>query len=308
MRFRHQFALACGLLFAATAHADMTLRWKVDFRPAEGLPGPIAQAMAAQPAVKAMEVVGLLRGDLTSFEQGPIRAISDRRTGTITVIHLESKRVASGPIADYPPKIDAFANLPPEAKQALEKMEVDVSTSKPGRFDSVRGVQCEETELRLSIKMPMPAPMPPMEMRLQMSNWSPVAGEVARVPALKQAVLLADQAKGSMDVSNMMARTFGSFPGMGEKLKKAMTDLMNNSSSLSTRMRMRFAMPSLAAQLKGSGMELPPGFDGTIGDLTMELTEMSEAPVPESAFGLPSGYEKVSMEELFKGMAAPKRH
>jgi hypothetical protein len=139
-----------------------------------------------------------------------------------------------------------------------------------------------------------------------MNHWIPTAAEVNRVPALKQCAEFMGRAKGTMDPSTMLQKAFASFPGAGEKFRTAFDEIIKTSTSVGMRMRMTLIMPSLknmVEPMRQQGVTLPADFDGTLGQMNMELEQMDETPIADSVFTIPQGYEKVPIEELFKLMS-----
>jgi hypothetical protein len=296
-----------AILLAGAAYADVTVRWSTRFDFTEGLPAAFTQAAQAQASMKPGVVVWRASGDRSSVEQGPLHVITDTAKSTVTIIHADSKSVATGPLSAYPPKIDPLAKLPPEARerarQALEGVKFNVETSKPGGVETIRGIRAEPYQVRLT--MTMPSPKGPLEMRMNMDNWIPLASEVERNPELKACAALIAKSKDTMNRAVMMEKAFSSMPGAAEKFRTAFAELMKN---VSLRMRMTIAMPSLLAMadsLKQAGMTLPPNFDGALGVYSMDLTDLDSKPAPASAFAVPADYRSVSMEELFQNLGTP---
>jgi hypothetical protein len=310
MRFARLSGLLPAILLAGAAYADVTVRWSTRFDFTEGLPAAFTQAAQAQASMKPGVVVWRASGDRSSVEQGPLRVITDTAKSTVTIVHADSKSVATGPLSAYPPKIDPLAKLPPEARerarQALEGIKLNVETSKPAGVETIRGIQAEPYQVRLT--MTMPSPKGPIEMRMKVDNWIPLASEVERNPELKACAALIAKSKDTMNPAVMMEKAFSSMPGAAEKFRTAFAELMKNAVNISLRMRMTIAMPSLLAMadtLKQAGMTLPPNFDGTLGAYSMELSDLDSKPAPASAFAVPADYRSVSMEELFQNLGTP---
>jgi hypothetical protein len=296
-------------LLSTSARADLTLRWNMNWKFTEGLPSQFTQAAGAQAALTPQSMTIRYSKGRAFMEQGSIRMVADYDKGVITMIDPEGKRLATMQASEYPPKLDTAAGLPPEARKIFEQMTFDVQSKRPGRFDTIRGIKTEEHEIRMAMTMPTPAAS--FEMNFIMSQWMPTAAEVQRVPVLRQCAEFVTRAKGSMDPTSMMQKAFGSFPGLGEKFKGVFDEMLKSAPTVGLRMRMTLIMPSLAKMvepLRSQGIALPENFDGTIGNLLMEVDQMDESPVPDSAFAIPEGYQTVPMMDLFKAMAASKQH
>ena len=89
-------------------------------------------------------------------------------------------------------------------------------------------------------------------------------------------------------------------PGMGEGMGKFLKD-MQAAKPVVLRSRVQIYMPAMAAAMKQmTGAD----FDASVPfmEMTQEVSELSDAPIPASVFAVPADYKTVSVAELVKEM------
>ena len=94
----------------------------------------------------------------------------------------------------------------------------------------------------------------------------------------------------------LMTKSLAGLPGMGEKLRAPMQEMRKAVGGAVIRMRAATYMPAMA-QAAGAADGGEP-----VTEVNMELVELSSAPIPDSRFEVPEGYQKASMEELLAAM------
>jgi TonB family protein len=99
----------------------------------------------------------------------------------------------------------------------------------------------------------------------------------------------------------MMTKSLSGVPGMGEKLRGPVQEIMKAGGGSVIRMRTATYMPAMAAAMGGA--------DQPVVEVAMDLAELSDATVPDSRFGVPAGYQTAAMEDLlsvlFPAVQAP---
>jgi TonB family protein len=142
-----------------------------------------------------------------------------------------------------------------------------------------------------------------MQFRSEIHTWAAAADELQRTPELRELGAYAGRPKGGLDPLEMMTKSLAGMPGMGEKLRGPMQEMMKAAGGAVIRMRVASYMPAMAQNSGGNGGE-------PVTELTMELAELSMAPIPDSRFEIPTGYQMVAMEDLLSAMfpsqAAPQ--
>jgi hypothetical protein len=290
-------SLVCGLFLSQLAPADVTVRSTMDVRTASFLPPAAAEAMNKQLGeMTSNGIVVRVKGKRSATTSGPILQITDLEKGTITLVDPKGKRFATTTVAEYGDKLKgAMPELPEMARKMLEGMKVDVKTDRTGKTATVKGIKTEELLVLMSIDIPTPMGTP-MAMKMEMHMWAATKDELERVPSLKElAAYMTSQARGS-DATSMASKMFNSLPGLADKLKGPMEEMMKASSQAVLRMQMKMIMPATAQAMGASDPNEP------FTEMTTDLAELSTDSIPESAFLPPDGYTSVAIEELIKMM------
>jgi hypothetical protein len=305
MRRRIILALSAALLIGPAGRADLTLRHKMEIKFASFLPQE-AQAQARQQAGTALpnEMVVRIKGDKTYTNSGPLFAITDYGRNEITLVNPKTKQYAMVPLAEYPDRIAASQKplaFPPEGQAMLQSLRFDVETKKTGQVGLVQGIQAEESVVTLA--MQMPAAGAASAMRLEMRYWIAQPGEIRRVPALKELADYAERTRRAMDPSEMLQKVFSQMPGFGEQLRASIQELQKASSGLVLKLHTAIYVPAMAQALQLA----PQGAAGVdpsaaLAEFQMDLADISTAPLPDSIFAVPAGYQPVPFEELVKAM------
>ena len=131
-----------------------------------------------------------------------------------------------------------------------------------------------------------------MQMRLEIHNWIASAEELKGTPALHDLANWAGRKREGLDPMELMSKALTSLPGMGEKLRAPMQEMMKGTPGIVMRMQALTFVPAMA-QLSG-------GSDEPLTQLSMDLVELSTAPVEDSRFEVPAGYQSAAMEDLIK--------
>jgi hypothetical protein len=296
MRLLFLTSLALGLLLHP-AHADVTMRSKLDYKLASYLPPAAAETMNKQIGdTVANGVVVRIKGARSMTNSGPLQLVTDRDKGTITLLDAKGKRYATCPLAEYPDKLKALMPaIPPQAMQMFENMKIDVNTSKTGKTDVIKGIKAEE--LLVNVSMDVPGPMAAMmSMKMEMHLWTATRDELDRMPALKEVAAYTAQQASSGDGASGMAKMMAQIPGFADKLKAPMEQMIKESSGVILRTEMKMIMPGSAKMMGATNPDEP------MTDLTTNLVELSTTTIPDSVFAVPADYKSAPIEELVQMM------
>jgi hypothetical protein len=293
--------LVWTLLAAQPALADVTIRSKMDYKLGSFVPPVAADAMNKQMADMLSNGVTLrIKGKRSLTNSGGVLLITDQEKGTITVLDPKGKRYATAKLEEYADKMKgAIPAIPPEAQKMLENIKIDVKTDKTGKTGVIKDIKAEE--LLVMVNMEMPGPVPGMGVNMEMHMWAATPEELERQPALKElASYMKAQAAGGADPSAMTAKMFSQLPGLGDKMKAPMEQMMKASSQAVLRTQMIMRMPASATMMGAKDPNEP------MTELTTDVTEISTDPIPDSVFQVPAGYQAAPLEDLVK-MVLPVR-
>src|SRR6516225_503782 len=96
------FSLVNTLLIASAAHADVTMRSKMDYRLGSFVPPAAAEAMKKQMADAINSGIVLrVKGMRSMTSSGPFLLIVDQEKDTVTMLDPKGKRFATVTTADY---------------------------------------------------------------------------------------------------------------------------------------------------------------------------------------------------------------
>jgi hypothetical protein len=300
-----RFALCLVTAAAAPLSADVTVRYKSDFKFNPSLPPAIAeQAMKNRPPTDS---VIRAKGHKGLTEMLGLQNIVDTEKQTITVIDPAGKRYATVPADAYmSAAAKAMPTLPPQAMQALSSMKAHTDSKVTGRTETIRGVQAEERELTMTIDAPEGGPFTGTMVKMAMQLWMAKPSEAERVPAVRELAALNLWNYGAMNPGAMMQKMLEQMPGMGEALKSLLDEFSKNKTML-LRTHIDIYMPmfaQIAKQMPAGDNPFGENFDGNAAftQMTQEVSELSTAPVPDSAFQVPADYKAAPIEDILKDM------
>jgi hypothetical protein len=308
------------LLLSATPalRADVTVRYKTDFKLGSFLPPAAQQQISNQKLPFPPVIIMQIKGDKGYSNAGPAASLLDFTKQQITVMDSTHKQFATVYMKDFPGEIGAampqMPAMPPAAQKILESIKSKFSVRKTGRTDMILGVQVEESELTLTIELPVPAdlPLPPgmfqpgeivTVTKMVMHIWTATPAEVQRVPALSElgAHMFATRL---MSPAGWMEQTLGRLPGLAEG-SAPMVDYFSKSSTPILKSHSEIYMPIMAKigqLLQAQGQKPPAGFDADapLLETNTEATEISDATLDGSIFEVPADYHRTSLTDLFK--------
>lgn len=232
------------LTAALSLPADVTLRYKIDSPMETALPP------GAEPDIQMKAARGVTK-------LGRLTVIIDVARQEITLVDPDRKTFARFPAAEFEEKSAKARYSPVAAEKTPEPPKFDVKTHKTGRTTTIVGILAEETEATAAIDLGQAG------MNLTMHVWTPAAGEVLRLPALREITAL------NLWYEHFLKVSGGDFEIPG-------TD------GILLRMDM---------QVRPTGQAIP-GFDASqpAFSMTLEATELSTAPLDDSVFTVPEGF------------------
>jgi hypothetical protein len=318
MRSIRGFVLLVFLSAAPVLHADVTVRYKTDFKLGSFLPAAAQQQISSQKLPFPPVMVVQIKGDKGYSTAGLAASLLDFTKQQITVLDSTHKLFATVYMKDFPGEIGAamptMPSIPPAAQKILESIKSNFSVRKTGRTDMILGVQVEESELTLTIQMPVPAdlPLPPgmfqpgeivTVMKMVMQIWSATPAELARVPALGE-LGAHMSATRLMNPAAWLQQMLGRLPGFVEGATP-MLDYFSKSNSPTLKSHGEIYIPVMAriAQLQQAQGQKPPAgldADAPLLEINSEATELSDAALDDSIFVVPADYQSTTLTDLFK--------
>ncbi len=272
------------------------MRHTIEFKFGSFLPPPVVDAMKLQLGdLVPKEMIVQVKGQKAYTSMGRMVMVADYARGVITLMDPKGQRFATSPMADYVDKIAVIQKqrmpvMPPEVQQIFAKMRFDATTDRTGKTATIQGMGAEEYLLTISIEVPNPAG-PAMQTRMEMHQWRAKAEEVNRIPALKELEVYAAMPKSGMDPLEMVTKSMAAFPGMADKIRSSLDEIMKSAGKGILRMQTGIYMSAMANLVEGAGGQ-------PVVEYSMELAELSSAPVADSRFEVPAGYQSAPMEEL----------
>jgi hypothetical protein len=312
------FILLVFLSATPVLHADVTIRYKMDFKLGSFVPPAAQQQFSSQKLPFPPVIVMQIKGDKGYTNAGLTASLLDFTQQQITVLDSAHKVFATVYMKDFPGEIGAampnMPAMPPAAQKILESVKSDFSVQKTGRTDMLLGVQVEESELTLTISLPVPAdlPLPPgmfkpgeivTIMKMVMHIWNATPAEVQRVPALSEFGAHMSSTR-LMNPGAWMQQTLGRLPGFAQG-SAPMLDYFSKISTPMLKSHTEIYMPIMARVadlLRAQGQQPPAGLDANapVGETNSEAVEISSAALDDSIFQVPAGYHSTSLTDLFK--------
>jgi hypothetical protein len=288
-RTRLAAVLAAMALAAPAVRADVTIRYKNEVKTG-ALPSP---GMAGKLPL-SRDTVLRLKGSKGYSSDGNVTSVMDFDKQEITFIDAANKKFATMPLKDMTAQLGAaIPDIPAEARTMMESIKATVSSRKTGQTDTIQGVQAEETELNIQIEM-QSGPM----MKMVMHLWRAKPDEAFRVPAVRQWTGYSMYANRLMNPSAEIQKLFAKLPGMAQTLAPVQEELSKNQFML-LKSHTEMFMPMLTATAANP--------NGPAFEMTSEVVEISSAPVDDSVFQIPTGYDVVPTADIMKStITAPR--
>ncbi len=305
-RFR---AFAYTFLFSLTfpaLHADVTLRYKTESKMNPGLPAMISGPMLGSDFAKPQETALRLKGGKGFSTAAAYNSITDFTTQEVTLLDAPNAHYAKIKASELGAlTAAAMPKIPDQVGAMMASMKFDVSPARvTGRSAVIQDVDTEEREIAISISGPALPGMPPGPMvRVVMQMWTAKSGEVLRVPAIRELTGYALWSWATMNPVAGMSDIIKQLPGLATNLESMMSEMQKGTTML--RLHTDMFMPGMVAilqQMPGAAA----GFDANAPFMQMdqEAVELSSAPVPDSFFQIPEGFQATPAADLFKGVFA----
>jgi hypothetical protein len=328
MRLIRSFIVLVFLSATPVLNADVTIRYKMDFKLGSFVPPAAQQQLSNQKLPFPLVMVMQIKGDKGYSNVGLAASLLDFTKQQITVLDSTHKLFATVYMKDFPGELGAnmtaLPAMPPAAQKILDSVTSNFSARKTGRTDTILGVQVEENELTLTIELPVPAdlPLPPgmlkpgeivTVMKMVMQIWTATPSEVLRVPALNEF----DAHMAAMRLMSpfgWIQQMLGRLPGFA-KGSAPMLDYFSKSTTPMLKAQSEIYVPvmsRIAQLLQAQGKQPPTGLDGNapLVETNTEVIEISGAALDDSIFQVPADYQATSLPDLFKTLmpapSAPK--
>ncbi len=308
-------------LIAPPLLADTTVHYKNEMKLGaimQQVLGPAAESMkAVMPSSTTIQI----KGTKELSTNGRFESVSDLAKQVITLIDPGHNQYATVYMKDYVAEVlsamPGAQPVPADAQKVLDSMTSTFSSAKTGKTETINGVQAEETVMTLDVRMPDPsaassagttqaaAPVDMMQMVIHM--WTALPSEVDRIPGLKEfAGVYGDPAaSAAINPSALMGKAFQSFPGMGKGFASMMDEMMQKKAiivGMQLEMNMPFVQAALAQQANVKDPEHPVDPKDPLAVITMEVDQISVAPIADKVFEVPDGYHVVSVPEFLKAV------
>ena len=292
---RHKHLLILLVLLAIPAlYADVTLRYKTEVKLNPALPNAAAGMKAMDSAMPA-ETLSQFKNGRGFTSQGGMTSIYDFSKQEITLLDREGKRYATLPAGQFQDAIAAaMPQMPKEARAMLAAMKTRTESKATGRSATIHGIEAEEREIIMTTDAPprpnLPAPAGPM-MRMVIRCWTAKAGEVMRVPAIRELAGYNLFAAATMNPLSSLEKMIQQMP-MARDIASIAKEMQSGGTPVVLRVQFDMFMPMIGAMLKqapAGRSPFGPGFDpdAPFMQMNQEVAELSSAPVPDTVFEIP---------------------
>jgi hypothetical protein len=319
--------IAASLMIAPSLLADTTVPYKYDFKAGSTSPAAAAALAAVQAKVPKTSVIQI-KGKLGRTTTLQYVTVSDFERQVVTLIDPAHHQYATVYMKDYADQVLSILQAEPEMPSGAEKIMDSIQSTfeshETGKTDIIAGIKAGETEMTFTLSMPIPVgagpstdALPPTQpqvlFRLVMHVWRADSSELRRVPALNEfntvygdptAMLLMSQTGSTQNL-------FQSMPGMGKGLA-GLTEALQTKGLVILKTQDEMYMPMLAKteaavarmkaanQGKSGDQATAPDEEAPAMVITMEVEEISGAPIDDAAFAVPRDCRLVSMPDLLK--------
>lgn len=322
------------LAFSATVvpaiYADATIQYKIEFKPGPMIASSLPQNAVMQQANNLITSIIQLQGEreyvttVTVAGVGQTPMLLNFDTKEVTFFDPAGKRYATGRLDDLVAQMNAAAasssssastsSLPPAAKMILQQLRLDFSSQKTGNTDAVLGVPVTESVWTITLEMPASAlPLPGLApagggqavlAKFVVHAWLANPNDIARNAALTQFSSRGSTMKYLYDPDTLF-KSLSDYPALQGSLSSIFKRYMNKPPTI-LKLDADMYLPVLAQVaplLQASGQKLPPKFDpnASLGNISMEMTQLSDASIDPSVFKIPAGYTSVPLDQVLGG-------
>jgi hypothetical protein len=313
-RFYRSFAiLVLASISPSLLQADVTTRYKTEITMNFALSALAAGAMKGADLAAPQETALRLKGGKGFSSSMGFVSIIDFPSKEITVLDAAGMRYAKMTLDEFVAETArAMPEIPATASAALAATKTSVSPAKlTGRTAVIQDVEAEEREIVISMEGPaIPDAPAGLAMRLVMQLWTAKPSELLRVPAIRELKGYSLYSYATMNPAASIEKMMKQLPGFVSAFGPLMKEMQDGTTML--RMHVDMFMPGMAAMLQrmgaggnaaGAGLE-----DGApFVQVNQELVELSTAPVPDSVFQIPEGYQQASASELVQALLAKSK-
>jgi hypothetical protein len=286
--------------------ADVMLRYKNEITLNAHLPQQFVEQMmkGVKASLSSTQIQQLRNGKLLSA-LGNLSSITDFDKREITLLDAAGKRYATVPADRFGEEIARALPPMPAASDGPRAIKTHTESKVTGRTEAIQGVEGEEHEITVTMDgPPLPNVPPGPMMRIVMHVWTAKASEAGRIPAIGE-LMRYDWSAAGMDPVSILAKTFEQMPGVGD-IFAAVTKVRSSAGSpVILKMQNETYMPMIAgmmASMTAGGDAAARGFDMNepLARIKYELAEISTAPIPDSVFQIPEGYQSALASEILK--------
>ena len=309
----HTNLLLFALLLGAglPLSADVTIRYTIETQANPATAAMMGRMAAGMPGGNG--IILRVKGTQGYTENSLFRSVTDFTKGQVTVIDTANRQYATVPSSEY---VDAFARavpkMPAAARESMAAMKTNVESRAMGKTATIAGMEAEETEITMTMDLPSPNGAPAGSMKMVMHVWSATQAEVLRRQSLRELAAYSMWMNASTNATGSLGRMFEQM-GTGDGMKKLFEQTAQKG-GLALRVQTEMYMPFMAAMLarggQGNGAAVDP--NAPVMQMTQEVAEFSDAPVPDSVFQIPEGYQAVPIESIVaqvivRGMTAGRQ-
>lgn len=323
--------LLLGATLAPALRADATIQYKIEFKPGPMITSSLPQNAVTQQASKPITSIIQLQGEQEYLTTGTIAGMGQTPmllnfvTKEVTFLDPAGKRYATGRLDDLVAQMNAAtasssssastSSLPPAAKMILQQLRLDFSSQKTGSTDAVLGVPVTQSVWTIVLEMPASAlPLPGLApagggqvvlAKFVVHAWLANPNDIARNAALTQFSSRGSTMKYLYDPDTLF-KSLSDYPALQDSLSSIFKRYMNKPPTV-LKLDADMYLPVLAQAiplLQASGQKLPPNFDpnASLGNISMEMTQLSDAPIDPSVFKVPAGYTSVPLNQVLGGV------
>ncbi len=271
-------------LTSSVAYADLSLKFTTRIEPGKASSPEMAKIMAEALAKESRNAIPdqivRIKGNRALDVMGKATVISDFDGALLTIIDPEGKRYSMVTPAEYLratkamlAKYTSVSSKGPSS--TLPAMKIDVTSRRTGQVSKVLGIETDETEVLVAMTMPgLPGRS---GMRMSISLSSPTQAERFSNPKIAELQRHLDRAYVRQENITGILDAFPGAPAGLDKMVEAITRV-----GLVVRTRVGTSVGDQAF-----GMEM-----------IHELTEFSDAGIPDSIFAIPRDYAPAPIADV----------
>jgi hypothetical protein len=332
MKLHRMISIAtAALMIAPPLLADTTVHYKYEVKFGAAWQAAGAAMAAVQAKIPKTSLIQI-KGKLGRTTASQYVVVSDFDKQVVTLIDPAQHQYATVYMKDYADQVESAMQALPKmsagAQKKMDSMQSTFASHETGRTDIIAGIKAGETEMTLTVSMPIPVgtgsstdaakPVQPQVLfQMVMHVWSADPSELQRFPALNEfsAVYGDPSAQEVLLPNGSMQKLFESMPGMGKGFGE-LVQARQAKRAVILKTHEELFMPMLnamaAAQARAKAAEQGQTADQTAAsdekeplmDITVEVDDISGAPIDDAVFAVPRDCELVSVPDLLKANQA----